>query len=255
MADRSVPAGQLGTVGSALEVLLALKDKPMTISELIAATGVERSGAYRILRTLAAQGFVARSANGTYRLGIALWELGVAARRQLPVREMTSTAIQNLAQSLGETVVMTVYDHGYAVYVDLAEGTEPVRSYVQLGMRAPAHCVASGKALLAYQNAEEVARVGAQLETFTAHTIRTPEELDRHLSEIRQSGLAINNGEWREEVGGYAVPVLDLDGNAAFAFGFTGPIERLNRRADELIAALRTTQESLVAGLRGSQIA
>ena len=83
----------------------------------------------------------------------------------------------------------------------------PVRAYSHVGGRAPAYCVATGKALLAHAAAGLVDRVALDLKPFTSYTIVTPNELKVELERVRQQGYAINRGEWRDGVCGLAAPI------------------------------------------------
>jgi DNA-binding IclR family transcriptional regulator len=71
------------TLSRGLSVLRALgeRDDGATVAQLAAGTGLDRAVLYRLLETLAAEGFVERDA-GTrrYALGAALAELGDRAR-------------------------------------------------------------------------------------------------------------------------------------------------------------------------------
>jgi DNA-binding IclR family transcriptional regulator len=135
--------------------------------------------------------------------------------------------LQELAARTHETVHLSIFDGADAVYIDKIDGVHPVRAYSRVGGRAPAHCVATGKALLAHQPSEVIANVAAHLERFTPHTITKPEVLYEELKRIRRDGYAINRGQWREGVGGAAAPIRDGSGAVVAAVGISGPTDRL----------------------------
>ena len=65
----------------------------------------------------------------------------------------------SLVEETGESVHLAIYDSGEVVYIDKREGSQAVRAYSHVGGRAPAHCVATGKALLAFAGEAEWVRI------------------------------------------------------------------------------------------------
>lgn len=236
----SVVKDYLQTLGRGLAVLIELKDSPKTLAELRVALGTNRSDIYRILRTLEHHRFVWRNtADGRYALSILLWELGVAAVEAANVRGVARRYVAELAERSGETVHLSVYEDGEVVYVDVADGLNPIRSYTKLGGRAPAYCVATGKILLANKSSEEWVRIsGRGLREYSPNTITDAPSLFRELEEVRRRGVATNRGEWRAEVGGLAVPVRDHKNSVVAAIGVSGPVDRILGNRQALVAEL-----------------
>ncbi len=79
-----------------------------------------------------------------------------------------------LAEQTQETIHLSLLDRADVIYLHKIESPQPVRAYSSIGGRAPAYCVASGKALLAYQE-EALAHLP---ETLPLHTPRTIPTLD-----------------------------------------------------------------------------
>lgn len=240
----SASAGEAGrdylqTLGRGLMVLTALKDSPKTAHDLCAALSTNRSDIYRILKTLEHHKFVWRTTDGSYALSIVLWELGVAAVEATNVRGVARRYVTELAERSGETVHLSVYDDGEVVYVDVADGLNPIRSYTKLGGRAPAYCVATGKVLLAFKPRDEWARISERgLREYTSKTATDAPSLFRELEEVLRLGVATNRGEWRAEVGGLAVPVRDYQNSVVAAIGVSGPVGRILENRQSLVAQL-----------------
>lgn len=233
--EAAAPAAYLGTLGKGLRVLVLLQDGPASATHVAKALAMERTGAYRILRTLEHHGFVARvGSNGEYRLGVRLWELGIRVFGERDLVSQTGEFADALLNATEETVHVCIYDAGSVVYVVKRDGTAAIGSYTRLGGRAPAYCVATGKALLAYQDASEVERViAAGLKKYTGRTIVSEEALRLELQSVRRNGYAVNLGEWRGEVGGVAAPILGRNGRASAAIGLSGPVDRFTARIRE----------------------
>jgi IclR family KDG regulon transcriptional repressor len=231
--------GRLSTLANGLRVVEILIGRWATMREIAAQCGLPRQTAYRIVSTLIAEGWVDRDGD-RYRAGPRLWSLAAQSFSFDDLRANHSSTVRGLAETFGETVHLAVYDRGSAVYIDKADGSNPVHSYTMLGGRAPAYCVATGKVLLSH--AEPAAReavLSGPLEQHTPLTLTDRAELRHELDRIRVEGHAVNRGEWRAEVGGLAIPIYSPFNEVVAAIGFSGPNERILPRVDELLLALR----------------
>jgi len=161
------------------------------------------------------------------------------AGRRLP-------ALAELNRDTGETVHLAVYDHGDVVYVDKLESPHAVVAKSYAGRRCPASCVATGRALLAYESREEIDSVLAgQLPACTARPLTEPRELEALPAEVRSLGYAINHGSYRDEVGGGAAPVRDHTGRVVASVGLCLPEQRFG--PDRFGALRDRTAEAAVA--------
>lgn len=221
------------TVTKALAILeaLAASPKPLGVTELAASLGLTKSNVHRLLQTLAGRGYVA-AVERRYTLTTRLWELGAQVVGRLDVAQVAAPVMQRLVAAVDETAHLSVLDLPACEVVSIhnVESTQPVRAYSRIGQRTPAHCVATGKALLAAQPPEALAALPAELEKFTRHTLYRRADLLAALEKIRRRGYATNVGEWRERVGGAAVAIRDHGGRAVAALGLTVPVERLQPR-------------------------
>ena len=203
---------------------------------------------YRIVRTLEQHGYVVRDQrNGLCRLGLGAWALGAHTDVHVEVRDAAAPRLDDLVERFGETAHLSVYERGEVVYIHRVEGTHPIGSYTRLGGRAPAHCVATGKALLAHQPTHEVDRVVATgLARHTPSTIVDGDALRAELAEIAAGAVAVNRGEWRQDVGGIAAPVVGAGGRAVAAIGLSGPVARILGQQDAIAGALREAVAALI---------
>jgi IclR family transcriptional regulator, KDG regulon repressor len=229
----------LSTLANGLRVVEALIGRWTTMRELAAECGLPRQTTYRIVSTLITEGWVDRDGD-RYRASPRLWSLAAQSFSFDDLRTAHAAAVRDLADTYGETVHLAVYDRGTAVYIDKADGSNPVGSYTTLGGRSPAYCVATGKVLLAFADATaQEAVLSGELEQHTPLTLADRSALRRELEQVRHDGYAVNRGEWRESVGGLAIPIYSPFNEVVAAIGFSGPTERLLPRVDELLLALR----------------
>jgi IclR family KDG regulon transcriptional repressor len=230
------PAGSVSTtVAKALAVLeyVAL-ERLTTIAQLSERTGLPRSTLHRLIGTLIEQGYLYRTAHGHYRVSFKLWRIGSTAVDYDSIRENARAVLSQLVNETSETAHYSVYEDGYAVYVEKLDGLHPIRSYTAIGGRSPAYATATGKALLAWQDEAEISRVARGARRFTDTTRVGTAEILAEMKRIRESGYAINYGEWRHGVWGIAAPVLGPAGDILAAVGISGPEERFKSALESL---------------------
>jgi len=229
------------------------------VTDLAQALGVGRSNAHRTLQTLVACGWAVRDAQtSTYRPSLRLFELGARITQMTDIASLVRPHLAALAQTVKETIHLTVLDGAEVVYLDKFDSPLPVAVYSRIGGRAPACCVASGKALLAATQ-WDVATLRARFNPLVAHTpnsIVRHEALHAELERARQHGFAQNREEWRLDVCGLGAPIHDARGQAVAALGISMPSIRFTRPqvrafAEELMACAR--QASATLGWRGGQ--
>jgi len=208
---------------------LARSPGPRGVSDLARQLELTRSNVHRTLQTLTAAGYVRQGTQpGTYECTLKLFELSSAVMERVDVARCAERHLQRLADRTRETVHLSTLSGPEVIYLQKIESPQPVRAYSSVGGRAPAHCVASGKALLATLTAEQLDdAVGDELTRWTEASIRDRAELDAALAEIRAQGYAVNNGEWRSSVGGIAAVVRNASGTPEAAVGISGPIDRI----------------------------
>ncbi len=210
---------------------LARNNEPLGVSDLARELGLTKSNAHRTLQTLADAGYISRvDQRGRYACTLKLFELGSAVVARTDIRQIADPTMQALASATKETIHLSALDGRDVVYIHKIESPQPVRAYSSIGGRAPAHCVASGKALLAFTRGS-LELFSDPLPTFSPRSLASVDALAKELETIRQSGVAINWGEWREAVRGIAAPIFDATGTISGSIGISGPAERFSETA------------------------
>lgn len=213
--------------GLTLVELLARSEESRGVSSLARELQLSKSNVHRILLTLQSKSYVRRvDSNSTYELTPKLWELGSLVRGRLSLLKVSHEFMVELAEETGESVHLSILDGGEVVYVDKIESSQPIAAYTRIGGRAPAYCVATGKAMLATIPSDELDAVVPKLKRYTDSTITNYDKLRAELAKTLEAGYAVNRGEWREDVYGVASPIWDGSGRAAGAIGLSGPSTR-----------------------------
>jgi IclR family transcriptional regulator, KDG regulon repressor len=222
------------TLAKGLAVLewLAGQQRDCRLTEVARAFGLARSNAHRTLQTLVECGWVVQDeATSAYRPSLKLFELGSRVEAAADLRGLLRPHLAALAAATGETIHLTVLDGAEVLYLDKFDSPLPVAAYSRIGGRAPAYCVASGKALLAARG-EGVAALKARFERLVAHTPHTIGDfgaLHAELQRVRARGYAENHEEWRLGVCGLGAPVFGARGEPMAAVGMSVPSIRFAR--------------------------
>jgi DNA-binding IclR family transcriptional regulator len=133
--------------------LLAESSGGLTVTELAASLGVNRTVVYRLLATLEQHGLVRRDGGGRARLGLGVLQL---SRQVQPLlRDAALPLLRRLAEEVGATAHLTVVDSGDALAVAVVEPswTDYHVAY-RVGSRHPLERGAAGRAILAARQAE-----------------------------------------------------------------------------------------------------
>lgn len=242
------------TIDKALDVLEAFtSDEPeWGVTELGHHLGWDKSVAQRVLATLEARGYVARSTRTRrYRLGLAVLGLADVLSRTLDVRQASRDGMIALVEETGESALLTVVAGDEAVCVDALDGPRAIKYSTRVGMRIPPHVGAGSKVLFAFRPTEELEALflNRELEVFTEGTISGKEELLEEYASIREKGIAISLGEMDPEVGAIGFPIRDRRGGVVAAITAVGPKERIIGEQGRIEQTLRTVGGKISSGL------
>ncbi|TFG64094.1 MAG: IclR family transcriptional regulator [Spirochaetales bacterium] len=256
--DRS-ESGNVKSVFRAVKILELLAEKnSLGITEISRFLGLPKSSVYEILSTLLAENILEKDHDrNTYNLGLKLFELGITAQKNLEIKRIATPHIRKLNELLDETVHLTVLEDDEVLYIDCFESTKRLRTYSVIGVKAPLHCTAVGKAMLAYLSSDEVDRIIKEkgLERFTSQTLSDPEALKKDLETIRSRGYSFDNMEHEEWVRCVAAPVRNHEGRVFASISVSGPVQRMPAERDREVIRLlleETREISRKLGFRES---
>jgi IclR family pca regulon transcriptional regulator len=185
------------------------------ISDLAAATGLPMPTVYRVVMTLASEGYLEHLPNGDYRPGVRTLTLGTAALRSLDLVEIATPKLTRLGQRTGETVNLAVLTGDRVLYLIRLRNSDLVTANIQVGSTLPAVHTSIGKLLLAYLDEADLEERITDA-SFAANSGPNAKvslaELRAELRMIRDQGWAMQDEELAYGLRSVAGPVTAPDG-------------------------------------------
>lgn len=200
------------------------------LGRLAAGAGLAKTTAFNLVHALAETGLAEHDpATGAYRLGLRHLEYGRAVERRLDLLGRMRPVLLALCAETNETVNLAVPCPLDALIVESLEGRQNVRVTSYAGTRAPYHCTAVGRAMLAHRPAAERAAIlSGRLAARTAHTLTRAPAIEAALAEVAATGFALEREEMEVGAACVAAPILASDGTLLGAISIAGPVARMD---------------------------
>lgn len=236
MSDQLQPRkGSVPAVLRAVRLLdlVAAAKEPMSFAAITAQLDLPKSTLHGLCTTLVDCGLLARFENGTYHLGIHVVDLAHAFLARTNLTTEFSRILADTQPLPEEAIVLSILDGADIVYVACRNGMRPFGFNFRIGMRLPANCAASGKALLSTLPTEQLADLarGGALLGLTNRSVTELEPLRKQLAQVCKRGYAVDNEETRLGMVCFGAPVFKAGTQeAAAAVGISLPKAALDPR-------------------------
>lgn len=206
------------TTEKAFDIVMSFSEdrQVITAAEVSTRFGLPRSTAYRYLSTLKSCGLLEERVGGGYRLGPKIHALARAAIRGTSLIDVARPFLEELAQTLGEAVLLNQTLGGEIVNLDCVE-SEHLKISRLKGSVAPVPAGASAKIFLAFDTSIDLEAFMAEapLKKHAAKTVIDRKILLRKIIEARERGYAVNDEEIDAGIRAVAAPIL-IDGKASY---------------------------------------
>jgi len=235
-----------------IEIVSSKKDG-LGVTEIAKQMDINKSSVYRILSTLVQHGYIEQDEETErYKLGYKFLEMSSKLLESIDLRSEAKPYLRELENATNEVVHLVVYDQGEVIYIEKLEGTETLRMHSKVGKRAPMHCTAVGKAILAHLPMHVVLDILERkgMPKHTEHTIVDKETFLQELADVRKNGYALDLEENEYGIRCIAVPIFDHSGHVIAAVSVSGPTIRMtDERLEQLHAHMRHIGQQLSARL------
>jgi DNA-binding IclR family transcriptional regulator len=220
----------------------------MTLEEITQAAGLKKTTCFRLLKTLRTLGIIELSpATKKYQYAPRLAAIGLAALKNMNLRQAALPILRQLRDETGETVNLTILSGSDILYVERVMSDYLVNVNVNIGDRLPVYCASMGKVILAYlpQDRLEAILSSVSFKPKTDNTIVSRSALVNELEQIRNNGYAINDEELEKGLRAVAAPIFNYTGEAFAATNIAWTTARHPQRAtfsefaDKIVAAAK----------------
>ncbi len=204
----------------------------LSLTEVAAGAGLDKSTAFRLVYTLEQLGYLERDPQTKlYRPSLRLLRFGFAALNSLELVQIAQPLLKALSARCGETTNMSVRDGGEIVYVARNRTQGILNVGLEVGSRLPVWCTSMGKAQLVDLSPAELRSLLGE-RPFTGMGPNAAAGLDALLLDldgVRQRGYAVNDEELAAGVRSVAAPVRDAGGAIVAAINISVPGARVAR--------------------------
>lgn len=205
------------SVAKAFDILEAfgVRPGPLSLTELIEISNLDRNSTLRMLHTLVALGYLERGPNQRgYVLGRKILHRTFDYLRGNPLIERANPVLIELQQECGEGVDLSLHDDLDIVYA-LRRQTRRHYYYATLvGRTMPVYRTCAGRAIMAHLPDDRVDDILARsdLVAATPHTIVDPQGIREKVAQARANGFALTAQESLMGELAVASAVLDRTG-------------------------------------------
>lgn len=203
------------------------------ISELAEILDMPPSTVHSHVATFYDEGYLIKEEDN-YVLGVKWLALAEAAKTRNRAYSNARFKVRKLANETGLRSHFIIEENGRGYYLYSFSIDKESKIFATVGMHAPLHATAGGKAILSELSEQRVAEIiGDELNPETKNTVTSPNELEATLERIRERGYAYNREEHLHGVYAVGTAVCDGDEQVVGALSVAGPAHRLKGKPIE----------------------
>ena len=239
---KSQPGSQ--TLLRGLDVLDAVADGPIALTELAKKLGLTRSTTHRLANALIDRRFLTFAPRHGYQFGPKLLELGFMAQQQADVVQIARPHIEALAATTEDTVHLGVMNEDRALYLDKIPGRRRVEISSRVGDRQPLTSTGLGKALLLDEHPERWQSLFAG--DYAAGRAPDWNVWAERMHGYAEVGRAYDLEENEDQIRCVAAPIRDASGHLVAAISVSSAAQYMDDdRMETLSSEVRDTATAI----------
>lgn len=202
------------SVDRALHILelLAKSNRPLSVIDIGAELGIQRTTLYALINTLVENGYVLRrEQDGRLMVSSKMYEMSSMYPKRLPIVRIGNRHLVELSEKYNLFVRISVCNYmGRIIPVATSSPVSTSILDASLQQSQPFHATSTGKIALAFMAEEDAYKLLQELglARFTAHTITDIDELMKQIRLIRELGYSTDEREFLDDTMCVSFPVI-----------------------------------------------
>ena len=242
--SKSTSTSSAQTVGRAIELLRLVassRSRHLRVIDMAEMASLQKSTAHRLLQRLVKERMLVRDPGRSgYRLGPLLYELGLAALPETNLREISQSALHELAHGTGDMAFLVVRSGFESVCLNRVAGNFAIQTMTRdVGDRHPLGVGAGGLAILAALSDSEAGIVINAVQPQLRRYGLTERALRDRVRATHERGPALDEGSAALDVTAVGRPIRDPTGSPIAAVFVASIKSRMTKsrlvEADKLI--------------------
>ncbi|ADK80050.1 DNA-binding transcriptional regulator KdgR [Sediminispirochaeta smaragdinae] len=204
------------------------KERELGLSDLAKRMYMSKSTIFRFLQTMKELDYVSQDpVTERYSLTVKLFQIGLMTLDLHDLNKIANKHMIKLAHRTCETVHLAILDaeSRSIIYVHKVDAEYSLSLLSRIGKKAPLHCTALGKVLMAYSDEDTLREVlrGLSYREYTPKTINNEADYLKELEKVRNQGYGEDLCEHEENICCLAAPIRDRFGNVVAGMSITWP--------------------------------
>ena len=216
---------QVPVLGKTFAIIELISRHPegMTLTAIVSSLQEPKATVFRILQTLERNSWLEKK-DDRYTLGYMLIHYGLITLAERDIRTRALPFLEELTGLVKESSHLAVLSGKNSMILEVIESPQHIRPSSRIGSLLPMHCTSHGKILLAFAVDQPVSEFlkGQEMERKTDKTITDLSLLQDEIERVRESGYALDNEEFFDDVRCLAAPVWGPGRKCIGAVGITG---------------------------------
>lgn len=192
----------------------------LSVAAIAERAELPRTTAYRLVAQMTDLGLLSHRPDGTFRLGLMLWELVTSSSETQDLAGVALPYMEDVNQVVRHSVQLSILDQGDVLVLERLTRPGHAVNQAKRASRMPVHLTSMGMVLVAHSSPRVL---DACLRLHGAEIRQRHPNLVAELDHIRRTGFATFDGFIDADTTGISVPVLDVRGNAVAALGVVVP--------------------------------
>lgn len=222
--------------------------RSLGLTDLARRAGLPTSTALRLAQRLVEWGALERREDGTFVIGLRLWEVASLAPRGMGLRQVALPFMTDLAEITHENVMLGVLDGGRALLIERISGHQAIPVLFSATDALPLHSTSLGSLLLAYAEPEFQEQILAKPMLLGPEKIElSSNEMRGRLAQIRRDGFCLIKRLPGSTLTSVAAPILDARERVVAGISVVSRSEHTDPRS--LVPAVRSAAKAISRGV------